>query len=205
MLRVGAPGPNICKSRVARRSMDELLGLAKGMLADGRIVQQEAEYLLKWLEANYEIADRWPANVLLDRLTLFLEDGLLDRDEEKDLLDILRQFTGELPLHDAYAPAPTTLPLDQPPPPVEHEGRAFCFTGTFVFGPRKEVEAAAKELGAVIKRDVIKALDYLVIGSLATKDWIHANFGRKIEKAVKYKGQGASIKIVHEDHWAQFV
>jgi hypothetical protein len=37
--------------RVSDRNIDELIGLARGILADGKVDQQEAEYLQKWLIA----------------------------------------------------------------------------------------------------------------------------------------------------------
>jgi hypothetical protein len=38
--------------RIASRQIDELVGLARGVAADGDINQSEAEFLQKWLTAN---------------------------------------------------------------------------------------------------------------------------------------------------------
>ena len=46
-------------------------------------------------------------------------------------------------------------------------------------------------------------LDYLVIGSLASREWAHTSHGRKIEKAMDYKKKGCSINIVSEEQWVQ--
>jgi len=35
-----------------------------------------------------------------------------------------------------------------------------------------------------------------------TDSWIHENFGRKIEKAMKYRDEGVALAIVSEEHWA---
>lgn len=71
------------------REVDELVGLCKGVVADGMINQQEAEFLLNWLELNRESQDAWPANVLFPRIRSMLQDNNLDDNEEKELLSIL--------------------------------------------------------------------------------------------------------------------
>ena len=50
---------------------------------------------------------------------------------------------------------------------------------------------------------VVLDLDYLVIGTFASQDWAHNNYGRKIEKSIKYNEDGrANIAIISEDAWA---
>lgn len=48
---------------------------------------------------------------------------------------------------------------------------------------------------------VSKKLDYLVIGEIGSRDWIHSTHGRKIEKAVELRNGGARLAIVSERHW----
>ena len=57
----------VCAQRIADRGVDEMIGICRGMIADGRVVQSEAEYILHWLEANKEAASRWPCNLLAAR------------------------------------------------------------------------------------------------------------------------------------------
>ena len=46
-----------------------------------------------------------------------------------------------------------------------------------------------------------RAVNYLVIGTLASRDWRFSSHGRKIEKAVKLRGQGVPIRIISERVW----
>jgi hypothetical protein len=48
---------------------------------------------------------------------------------------------------------------------------------------------------------ISRGLDYLVIGEIGSRDWIHSTHGRKIEKAIDYSGRGCHIAIVAEQHW----
>jgi hypothetical protein len=44
--------------RINSRQIDELVGIARGLLADGKLVQDEVEFLQKWLAANLSICDQ---------------------------------------------------------------------------------------------------------------------------------------------------
>jgi hypothetical protein len=51
--------------RISSRQIDELIGLARGLAADGSINKAEVEFLQKWLAANVEISDQ-PIEQLLE-------------------------------------------------------------------------------------------------------------------------------------------
>lgn len=46
----------IVGDRISSRQIDELIGLARGLAADGRLNRAEVEFLQKWLAANVEIS-----------------------------------------------------------------------------------------------------------------------------------------------------
>ena len=52
-------------------------------------------------------------------------------------------------------------------------------------------------------KSVTKTLDYLILGTYVTDSWAHESFGRKIEKAVKYRESGTSIVIMSEEQWLE--
>ena len=79
----------------------------------------------------------------------------------------------------------TKLPLDQVDNIVFRD-KSFCCTGQFIFGTRTACEKAIVERGGSVCDGVRVDLGYLVIGMMATHDWAHSTFGRKIEKAVEY-------------------
>lgn len=194
----------VARSRVANRVqdrlIDELIGISRGVIADGRVDEEEAIFIGQWIESHREIADRWPVNVLYARLAEMLKDGVLSREEQKELLETLSELTGERsPLEEANRS--TTLPVDKPAPAIEFDGKEFCLTGRFVFGPMIDCEETITEMGGTVVQSPGKETDYLVIGELGSPDWIHATFGRSIERAVELRQQGQGIRIIAEEHW----
>ena len=75
--------------QIIDRQIDGLIGISEGVAADGEVNQAEAEFLLRWMETNRAAADQWPAKVLSPRLVAILSDGLLDANEERELLELI--------------------------------------------------------------------------------------------------------------------
>ncbi len=182
------------------RQIDTLIGLSKGLLADGNVDQSEAEFLRTWLIQSRQTTDNPIILNLLGRVDVMLEDGVLDADESTELLSLLHKITGE-PSEVGELAKTTSLPIDDPAPPIIFEGRLFLFTGTCVYGSRKKCQSAVEERGGVNATGVVKKLDYLVLGTYVTDSWIHESYGRKIEKAMQYRSDGVPISILTEEHW----
>ena len=183
------------------RDIDELIGLCKGIVADGTVNLDEAHFLQGWLESNRESRDAWPCSVLYPRIQSMLEDGTLQNEEERELLGLLLQVTGGNPQAlDAHS-LTSTLPLRRPVPDVLIPSNAFCFTGKFLYGTRSKCEEAVLLRGGKVVESITEDLDYLVIGLVGSRDWVHSTFGRKIEKAVGYRDKGIPITIVAEEHF----
>ena len=192
----------IGKTRINNRQIDELIGLAHGMVADEKINQLEAEYLLKWLVANKEASANPVVENLLHRVSDMLHDNILDKDEAKELLETLKGLTGgNFELGEMIKS--TKLPLTEPKPEIIFQGHCFCFTGTFVFGKRTECEQETEKRGGIISKTIKNNLDYLVIGIDATDSWVHSTFGLKIEKALELNKKSADIKIISEANWVE--
>ena len=187
-------------NRIQDRLIDELIGVCRGVIADGIVDEKEAIFLGQWIENHREIADRWPVNILYARVTEMLKDGILTVAEESELLMTLRDITGESSLF-AEPNRSTTLPLDSPRPDIQFQGQTFCLTGRFVFGSTVDCEEVIAELGGKLTEAPTKSTDYLVIGEMCSPDWIHTTFGRSIEHAVELREQGTPIAIVSEEHW----
>jgi NAD-dependent DNA ligase len=185
--------------RIVERDIDELTGLCKGALLDGTINQAEAEGILNWLNIHAGCLDAWPANVLHARLRNMLADGVLDADEEGELLGLLLRFA--TPEQSDGKPK-SAIPIDEPPPAITIAGHSFCFTGVFDFGSRTQCYAAVNQRGGIAVNGITKKLHYLVIGNVGSEFWKHSTFGNKIAKAVEYRDDGAPLIIVSESHWA---
>lgn len=189
------------RARLDDRLVNELTGLCHGLLADGTVDESEAKFLLRWVESNREVTGNPLVGGLYQRLSDMLQDGLLDEEEQRELIDAVVSFVGGAPMPDGLNYA-STLPITKPEPAITIDGARFCFTGTFAFGSRNDCENAVAELGASAGT-LTKATDYLVIGIYATDSWAHSSYGRKIEKAVEMRNEGHHIAIVSEQHWLE--
>jgi NAD-dependent DNA ligase len=187
------------QDRIASRQVDELVGLARGIAADGQINQAEAEFLQKWLVANMAISNQPLIKRLYERVDSILADGIADADECSDLLNTLNEFSNrDFELGEVLKSS--TLPLCSPAPDLGFSGCRYCFTGTFNFGGRKDCETAVERRGATTG-SLTQKTNVLVIGAYATESWKHSSFGTKIIKAVDMREEGLSISIVSEEHW----
>jgi NAD-dependent DNA ligase len=189
------------RARVDDRQVNEVIGMAHGIIADGQVNQQEIEYLFKWLVANLEVGQNPVVILLFQRIKAALSDGQFDAEESRELLELLTRFAGgNFEMGETLKAS--TLPLCDPQPQIEFEGSRFCFTGTFAFGSRRDCEAAVADRGGTVGA-VSKQTRYLVIGAYATESWMHSSFGRKIEQAVEFRSKGLPISIVEENHWVK--
>ena len=187
------------RARLDDRQINELVGLAHGLTADGVINQAEAEYLQKWLVAHVDVRENPIAMNLLARVNDMLSDDTLDAEEARELFETLQKFSGgDFELGEVLKS--TSLPLDVPPPALSFRNSVFCFTGTFAFGSRNDCEGAVEKLGGRCGSLTMKT-NYLVIGIYATGSWVHSPYGRKIERAMEMKQEGVPIHIVGEQHW----
>lgn len=185
-------------ARLQSRQIDELIGLARGLTADGILNEAEVRCLETWLAVNLSISHQPLIALLYERVRAVLADGVADQEECEDLLATLTTFTGDADLGEAQKA--TTLPLCQPAPLLTFDGKHYCFTGTFSYGQRRHCEQAVAERGA-IGGSLTKKTDVLVVGAYATESWKHSSFGNKILKAAEMRAEGLPISIVSEQHW----
>ncbi len=190
-------------ARVEDRTIDELTGLCRGVISDGMVNQAEAEFLKSWLEANIIFSEDLMLHRLHGRIKEMLRDKVLDREEREELYDLLRSFTGSDAPGKIAKNLTSTLPLDNPQPPVQFENQSFCFSGQFVYGPRRICQELTAEKGGIIKTNVSSALGYLVLGYFGSRDWMHTSYGRKIENAMNLREKKGRPIIICEDHWTQ--
>lgn len=199
----GQPNPKYNRLRREDRDVCEVLGLLHGLLADDQVVDKEVVFLAKWLTANGEFATQWPFDRLVLRLGAILQDERIEEVERADLHGVMMEIIGH-PSPDYFVNAPTAFPLTKPEPKIAFHQKRFVLTGKFVYGPRKLCQAEIAARGGECDDNVTLQTDYLVIGSLSSRDWISTAWGRKIEKAVQYT-QRCPICIVTEQRWADFL
>lgn len=195
--------------------VQELIGACRGVIADGKVVEPEAKFLLDWLQDHQDLAAQWPHKFLYERIARILADGKVTDAEEKELLDTIAKVT------DAVTPSGTgsgkgasqsagdadAFPFDDPPPHIDFRGRAFCVIGQFVYGPRSAVEKVITSRGGKIVADPSGASrpDYVLVGSVGTRKALRASDANRVEEAVEMRSKGAPIAFVSEGHWVKFV
>jgi len=192
--------------RLADRTIDELIGICKGMTADGVVNIDEVNFLCRWFEANSEYLNAWPANILSARITEMLSDSLYDEDEKEELFGILNDITGGTKsFYENMENNSAALPLCNPAPKITFKGKLFCLTGKFFYGTRNRCEKEIITRGGQPQSQPTQKTNYLIIGQIGSTDWIHTSFGRKIEYAVELKDTGFPISLVSEEHWVKFL
>lgn len=201
----GQPAPAFNHRRNQKKAINTLVGMCHGVLADGKVNDDEIMYMRKWLHKNAKFLKSYPLNIVFRRIETILKDGIIDQVERDDLYRMLSDVVGGTfrQIENAGASS-TTLPVQQ----VKHinfQGSAFCFTGRFIFGQRNVCEEAVINKGAVAHKNVTKNLNYLVIGDLASRDWIATTHGTKIQKALDYQESGSPIEVISEESWVQFI
>jgi hypothetical protein len=184
---------------------DELIGLCRGVLADGVLVQEEAVYVFDWLTRNAPVRKTLLGRELEKGLNTALSDGILSADEEERVVDLLLKIIGGTPQKSRDASFSSDLPLDQPTPLITFESQVFCFTGKFSFGGRDACQKAVLQLRGDIRKQPTLDTHFLIVGEIGSRDWIHSCIGRKIESAIRLREKGAGIKIVAEGYWASAV
>ncbi len=193
------------EARLLGRSCESLLGVCTGLIADQVLNDAEIQFLNLWLSDNQEIAETWPAEVIYAKVKGVLSDGLITEQEREYLKEVLSDVLGgNLQDTGAASGLSTSLPVDNIES-IEIPLSSFCFTGNFLYGTRSACERAIEQRQGSVQSRVTMDLDYLVIGTLTSREWAHTSFGRKIEQAVEYKNKGAGIRIINEAQWVQFL
>lgn len=178
-----------------------LLGICAGITADGHINDHEVRFLDTWLRENEDVAKCWPGDVIAKRIAGILADGVITAEERADLLETLQGISGNRFFDTGAASADgPCLPLDDDPS-IFFRDMSYCFTGKFIFGTRAACERAVMRLGSMPVDTITKGLDYLVVGSMVNPEWVNTTYGRKIEKAMRYRQENGVPCIVSEKQW----
>lgn len=178
--------------------IEELVGFLTGTASDGVLNDQEITAMSSWLEHNESVREVWPASVIVQRLAIILEDGIITDEEREDLLITVRQVTGTDTDESGLSYEASTEVWEDSVDELKLVGSVFCLTGDFVSGDRESVDTLLRLRGAQTNSSINKSIDYLVIGTLASRDWLYTSHGRKIEKALLLKRGGNDIKVITE-------
>lgn len=185
--------------------VNQFIGFLKGISADGVINEVEFDKLKQYVSnIPLDVQKIFPFNMVYDRINMILSDQIVDEKELKELNDLVSDIVGTHFTEDGDAIGGATS-LFKDSIIGDIRGKRVCFTGKFVSGGRKQIEAKAIEMGAIPQSSVTNLTDYVIIGLFVSRDWIHESSGRKIERAITLRRQGRPILITNESVWNEFI
>jgi len=194
------------ENRKKTKHMQTLLGICSGIIADNEINEHEMRFLSAWLseDKHKSVINNWPGNVIADRVRNILKDGIITAEEKTHLLETLKQITGNY-FAETGSVQNEILGIDFSYTEVIFSGMHFCFTGEFIYGPRKKCNWIIEDLGGIPLDRITKKLDYLVVGNNTSPEWTHESYGNKIEQALEYRNKYTLPDIISEQQWIQAI
>jgi len=179
--------------------LQQLQAILGAVASDGVVTEMEVEKILDWVNSHDDLRSCYPYDEVNSLLTDVLKDKWIDPHEQKHLLEFFSTFLPEsINLQSQISTIKTVAGICAIAPEITFDGRAFCFTGESTRASREEMRTIALDRGARVVGDVSPRVNYLVVGSNGNPCWAYACYGRKIEKTMKLRQQGAQIVIVHE-------
>jgi len=190
-------------ARRTLRDASELLGIAKGMLADGIVNDEEASFVAQHVSAHPDIEDDPVLRLLAQRVRQIFADGRIDEEEREELKGLLEDLVGGRASLTLGYDASTELPLDKPAPLMCYgRDEVYVFTGRFAYGTRRQCQKEVLDRQSEVEDAVTRRTTFLVIGSFGSRDWTTSSYGTKIRRAVELRNEGFAVRLVSEDHWA---
>ncbi len=182
-------------------SLNELIGIIKGIVADEKITDDEFAHIDNWINNNPHIADEWITSEIINRIKEIKADGIVTKEELDNLLPILKGLAGHTFNETGLAEGGVSEIFSENINDFTHQDKVMCFSGTFVNGTRTVIENSAISYGAKIAKNISKKVNVLVIGTFISRDWRYTSYGKKIEKVLKLKKNGHDIIIISERQW----
>lgn len=164
------------------KEMQKLQEIVKDIIADEKVSGFEIQELEKWLVNHDNLKGFYPYDKIFGVVEKVMADGILDMDEQVELLDLLDVFVN-----------PKTEKT-----PIKLEGKTICLSGDFVYGSKKQVEEFLSDRGAIIAKSVTGKIDILILGEAGSIAWKYGNYGSKYEKACQLNEKGKNITILKE-------
>lgn len=182
--------------------MQRLQGMLHGILADNVITKEELLGLEEWMEDREHLKKCWPYDEIESLIVEVLRDGKIDETEHETLLSFFREFCkgriGKTIDPVSIDSGKSLSGICAMCPDVEFDEKTFCFTGSSEVHSRKDLAKMVENLGGKHTNNLSKKVDYLVVCSDGNDCWAYACYGRKVEKAIEMRKQGANVMLVHE-------
>lgn len=170
------------------QSLNELQALLQEMTFDQQLTKDEIYDLQQWVSDHQQLRGCFPFDIVFQELEQALEDGVLEQCELDHLLEIFCAVTDPVES------------FSEKEAEIDFCGKSVCLSGEFTqFATKAEVEKRLQKKGAIIKKNVVKSLDYLIVGGNGNENWSCGNYGSKVKRALELQEKGASIQILKEE------
>jgi len=170
--------------------MQRLQGILAGIVADGKITEEELSGLNEWLKNHTVLRTVWPYDEIDALIYEIMSDGIIDEQEHFVLVNFCNQFllnttnmVLDLPIGEELLRTGVCSAM----PELDFKRKLFCLTGSFENGPKNLIAEDIIKLGGKVSKGVRKDLDYLIVGGNGNDCWAFACYGRKVEKAMNYR------------------
>lgn len=187
-----------------RKSIDVLSGLALGILADGQINSREASFLKDWISTNAVYLPQFAISNLVPILSEINSGSEVSDETLSDLSLLLNNLVGldATSKNSNYKDTkglPSKLIFDEATGEETLYSKEVVLTGSFSNFSKKEAEVKITELGGSVRDGLpTHQTNYVFVGSKGSKAWRNEQLGRKIEYALRLKGEGSNIEILSE-------
>lgn len=182
--------------------LQRLHALLAGIGADGKVTENELAGLASWLLNHKHLENCWPYDEVISLICLVMEDGKIDEEEHKLLMNFFGEFVSIFDNKTIVNPlienSTNIVGLCATNPKIDFKS-SFCFTGTSSKYSRTEFRKVIASLGGTTAEKVTKDLNYLVVGAEGNPNWAFACYGRKVETAVTLRKNGHPVMIIHEN------
>lgn len=175
---------NICSETTS--ALNELSALLRSVTSDNILTLQEVSDISNWLDSHFELAGNYPFDRVFSALHTALAAGVLDQSTLDELFSLFKSVVDPI------------SQITECTEPISIFGKTVCLTGDFESMSRAEVENELLNLGAILKKSVTKALDYLVVGGRGSSMWSAGNYGTKVKKALENQLKGSHVQIIRE-------
>lgn len=165
-------------------ALQQLIGILRGISADGIVNEIEAANLKAWLDESSDLAI--PEFIsIADTIDRVLADGVITPEESSHLLDMFDRVID---------PTADTCEAS-----IKFVGSKFCLTGDFTHGSKSDIESEIVSRGGEIAKSVSVKVSYVVVGGQGSAQYAFGNYGTKVKKAMELIEKGKPIQIITED------
>lgn len=197
---------NVCSEEYVGRAaadVQRLHAVLGGIVADGVISESELDGLTEWLDEHQELRKCYPYEEIESLVTTVMQDRKIDEREHKMLKEFFADFIeirdDKTITHAPVLDGDSVVGLCAVCPEIQFEGAKFCFTGTSSRYSRAEFGSLVEQLGGVVVDSLSAKVTYLIVGADGNPCWMYACYGRKVERAVQLRKEGAQLLIIHEN------